>query len=217
MPAMNQFGLVQAVERLGQGVVITVALAAHRGGQFRPRTVSGCSGCPCVATPCPSGNSVCHLARAVLCTAPAPAHPVAFTLSRSALVVPVLAPVSTSSCLTHSFSVCGTQPIFGAMNSMADHSEGNSPGCSCTMRTEGSRNSGKNLFDFFMAQSSQRYKLPENPRRRTGILDKHDQSTSLAKSARRDRSPRARVMCPPWGQPLKRSTANVIPEDPSVR
>jgi len=32
MPAMNQFGLVQAVERLSQGVVIAVALAAHRGG-----------------------------------------------------------------------------------------------------------------------------------------------------------------------------------------
>ncbi len=33
------------------------------------------------------------------------------------------------------------------------------------------------------------------------------QSTSLAKSASRERSPRARVMCPPCGQPLKRSTA----------
>ena len=34
-----------------------------------------------------------------------------------------------------------------------------------------------------------------------------DQRTSLAKSARRERSPRASVMCPPCGQPLKRSTA----------
>ena len=32
-------------------------------------------------------------------------------------------------------------------------------------------------------------------------------STSLAKSARRERSPRARVMWPPWGQPLNLSTA----------
>ncbi len=31
-------------------------------------------------------------------------------------------------------------------------------------------------------------------------------STSLAKSARRERSPRARVTWPPWAQPLKRST-----------
>lgn len=27
---MNQFGLVQAIDGLGQGVVVTVALAAHR-------------------------------------------------------------------------------------------------------------------------------------------------------------------------------------------
>jgi hypothetical protein len=32
-------------------------------------------------------------------------------------------------------------------------------------------------------------------------------STSLAKSANRDRSPRASVMCPPCGQPLNLSTA----------
>jgi hypothetical protein len=41
--------------------------------------------------------------------------------------------------------------------------------------------------------------------------------TSLAKSARRERSPRASVMWPPCGQPLKRSTAKVKPEEPSVR
>ena len=29
---MNQLGLVRAVDRLGQGVVVAVALAAHRGG-----------------------------------------------------------------------------------------------------------------------------------------------------------------------------------------
>jgi hypothetical protein len=39
-------------------------------------------------------------------------------------------------------------------------------------------------------------------------------STSLAKSARRERSPRASVMCPPCGQPLKRSTAKVRPDEP---
>ena len=42
-------------------------------------------------------------------------------------------------------------------------------------------------------------------------------STSLAKSASRERSPRASVMWPPCGQPLNLSTANVSPDDPSVR
>ena len=30
-PAMNQFSLVQAVDRLGQGVVVAISLAAYRG------------------------------------------------------------------------------------------------------------------------------------------------------------------------------------------
>ena len=42
-------------------------------------------------------------------------------------------------------------------------------------------------------------------------------STSDAKSARRDRSPRASVTWPLCAQPLKRSTAKVRPELPSVR
>ena len=41
--------------------------------------------------------------------------------------------------------------------------------------------------------------------------------TSLAKSASRERSPRARVICPPCGQPLNLSTAKVRPDEPSVR
>src|SRR5690606_12443683 len=64
--------------------------------------------------------------------------------------------------------VCSTQPILGAMDSMAAHSEGYSPRCSCTMRTARSRTSGENLFDFFlMAQSSQRKEPPQNPGRFT--------------------------------------------------
>ncbi|MEC5211755.1 hypothetical protein RCH06_000285 [Polaromonas sp. CG_9.5] len=89
----------------------------------------------------------------------------AFIRSCSDVVVPTLAPVSTLSRLTHSFSVWGTQPILGAMDSMAAHSDGYSPRCSCTMRTARSRTSGKNLFDFFMAQSSQRFEPPQNPGR----------------------------------------------------
>ena len=67
----------------------------------------------------------------------------------------VAAPESISWRLTHSFSVCGTQPIFGAIDSMAAHCEGYSPRCACTMRTARSRISGENLFDLVMAQSSQ--------------------------------------------------------------
>lgn len=64
------------------------------------------------------------------------------------------------------YRVCGTQPILGAMDSMAAHSEGYSPRCSRTMRTARSRTSGENWFDFLlMAQSSQRNKPPQIPGR----------------------------------------------------
>lgn len=49
---------------------------------------------------------------------------------------------------------CGTQPILGAIDSTAAHSEGDSPRCSCTKRTARSRTSGENLLDLFMASSS---------------------------------------------------------------
>jgi hypothetical protein len=71
--------------------------------------------------------------------------------------------------LTHSFSVCGTQPIFGAIDSIAAHSDGYSPRCSCTILTARSRTSGENLFDFFMAQSSQGVEHPEKPGRFTAV------------------------------------------------
>ena len=45
---------------------------------------------------------------------------------------------------------------------MAAQSDGYSPRCSCTIRTARSRTSGENLFDFFMAQSSQRFEPPQN-------------------------------------------------------
>ncbi|MEG1281934.1 MAG: tyrosine-type recombinase/integrase [Comamonas sp.] len=51
------------------------------------------------------------------------------------------------------------------MDSMAAHSDGYSPRCSCTMRTARSRTSGENLFDFFMAQSSQSVEPPQIPGR----------------------------------------------------
>ena len=71
-----------------------------------------------------------------------------------------------SSCLrTHSCNVCGTHPIFGAIDSIADHSDGYSPRCSCTRRTAHSRVSGEKRFDFFMAPSSQIKEPPQNPGR----------------------------------------------------
>jgi len=51
------------------------------------------------------------------------------------------------------------------MYSMAAHNDGYSPRCSCTMRTARSRTSGENLFDFFIAPSSQRLEPPQNPGR----------------------------------------------------
>ena len=39
------------------------------------------------------------------------------------------------------------------------------PLCSCTILTARSRTSGENLFDFFMAQSSQRFEPPQKPGR----------------------------------------------------
>ena len=76
-------------------------------------------------------------------------------------VTPSRTPVSTSWRLIHSSSVCGTQPILGAIDSTADHNDGYSPRCSCTMRTACSRTSGENLFDLFMAQSFQRAEPPQ--------------------------------------------------------
>jgi hypothetical protein len=56
---------------------------------------------------------------------------------------PSRTPASTSCCLTQVCSVCGTQPILPAMDSMAAHCDGCSPRCSSTMRTARSRTSGK--------------------------------------------------------------------------
>ena len=65
-----------------------------------------------------------------------------------------------SDCLTQSSSVDGTQPILGAIDSTVAHSDGYSARCSWTSRTARSRTSGENLFDFFMAPSSQRLEPP---------------------------------------------------------
>src|SRR6056297_2107589 len=83
----------------------------------------------------------------------------------SAVVVPGRVPASTSARLTQSSYVCGTQPIFGAIDSTAAHSDGYSPRCSWTMRTARSRTSGENLLHLFMAPFSQELEPPQNPGR----------------------------------------------------
>src|SRR6185312_2242051 len=87
------------------------------------------------------------------------------TRCASAVVTPPRMPVSTSCRWTQPSKVCGTQPIFGAIESTAAHSDGYSPRCSCTMRTARSRTSGENLVDLFMAPSSQELEPPQNPGR----------------------------------------------------
>jgi len=67
-------------------------------------------------------------------------------------------------------NVCGTQPIFGAIDATAAYSEGYSPRCSCTIRTARSRNSGENLLVLFMAPFSQELEPPRFPGRFRSIM-----------------------------------------------
>lgn len=78
-----------------------------------------------------------------------------FKRCRSVVATPALVPVSISSPLTYSLSVCDTHPILRAMVSMVPHRGGYSPRCSCTSLTTRSRTSDENLFVLFMTQSSQ--------------------------------------------------------------
>src|SRR5699024_7184126 len=61
--------------------------------------------------------------------------------------------------------VVGVQPIFGAIDSIAAHSDRYSSRCSCTRRTARSRTSGENLLFLLMAPFSQEMKPPQNPGR----------------------------------------------------
>jgi hypothetical protein len=85
---------------------------------------------------------------------------------RSPVWIPALAPASTRRArpfmqgLRHA-AVLASNGLNGA------DSEGYSARCSCTMRTARSRTSGENLFDFFMAQSSQNVEPPSNSGRFT--------------------------------------------------
>ena len=69
------------------------------------------------------------------------------------------------------------QPILGAMDSTAAHSDGYSPRCSCTMRTARSRTSGENLFVLFMAPFSQELEPPQIPGRFSEVFSPWNSAT----------------------------------------
>ena len=92
------------------------------------------------------------------------------------------------------------------------------PGDACWARARKSRRSRSSRISWVATATrrrsstgsrSSRHRMkkgsPKRPFRWQARRDAH--SASEAKSASRERSPRASVMCPPWGQPLKRSTA----------
>ena len=65
----------------------------------------------------------------------------AFIFSACSVVMPPRWPVSTSTFLTHSFSVCGAQPIFDAIDTIAAQRLSCCPAPSRTIRTARSRTS----------------------------------------------------------------------------
>ena len=89
----------------------------------------------------------------------------ALTRSRSAVVGPSRTPSSRSACRTHLRSVSPVQPIFNAIELIADHCEPYSPWCSSTIRTARKRTSCEYLADLFsvIAPSSQELEPPAIP------------------------------------------------------
>src|SRR3546814_1941159 len=79
--------------------------------------------------------------------------------------MPARPPLWISCRWTQLSKVCGTQPIFGAIDATAAHNDGYSPRCSCTIRTARSRTSGENVFVLFMAPFSQELEPPQIPGR----------------------------------------------------
>ena len=82
-------------------------------------------------------------------------------------VIPPRWPVSTSTFLTHSFSVCGAQPIFDAIDTIAAQRLSCCPAPSKTIRTARSRTSGEYLFVvlFIMLHPTHESESPANPAR----------------------------------------------------
>jgi hypothetical protein len=84
-----------------------------------------------------------------------------------AVGTPARLPALISVFLTHSSSVCGTQPIFPSIDSMVAHREACSCSLSSTSRIARSRTSGENLFVvlLMMAPPPQELSPPANPGR----------------------------------------------------
>src|SRR5690606_31411649 len=100
--------------------------------------------------------------------------------SCSLAVTPPRCPLSPSYLLTQVSSVWVEQPILGAIDSAATHSDGYSPRCSCTRRTARSRTSGENFVWLAIAPFSQSLEPPRNPVRfitldddGTGVIEQH--------------------------------------------
>src|SRR3954462_11611704 len=87
--------------------------------------------------------------------------------SCSAVVGPARSPWARSACRTPLRKVSVVQPIFAAIEPMADHCEAWSPPWSSTIRTARCRTSGENRFEVFlvMAPPSQWLECPANPGR----------------------------------------------------
>lgn len=91
----------------------------------------------------------------------------AFIFSACSVVMPPRWPVSTSTFLTHSFSVCGAQPIFDEIDTIAAQRLSCCPAPSNTIRTARSRTSGEYLFVVFVMMLHPTHELepPANPAR----------------------------------------------------
>ena len=81
--------------------------------------------------------------------------------------MPARRPLSTSAFLTHSFRVCGVQPIFDAIDITACQRDGCWASVSRTSRTARSRTSGENLFVVLLMvlHPTQELEPPANPAR----------------------------------------------------
>ena len=126
--------------------------------------------------------------------------------SRSSVVAPGRRPWSRSDCRTQWRSVSPEQPIFSAIELMADYCEGCSDWWSSTIRTARARTSGEyGGTRFVMAPSSQELEPPENPVRFTHYTRRFDVSAAQHSQPDLCCSPAlSRVWAAPYLGPLPR-------------
>ncbi|SFF67842.1 hypothetical protein SAMN04488120_1233 [Fontimonas thermophila] len=112
--------------------------------------------------------------------------------SRSAVLKPSRSPLSRSCWRTHSRSVSGVQPIFAAIDWIADHCDPCSPRCSNTIRTARSPTSGEyRVYSLLIAPSSQRLEPPRKPGRFSAMSSSLSVSGSDTRLLTRRSSPSA--------------------------